>query len=74
MKLSKYNYIVKKSSYFLIYNTFTCACVILNQHEYNSFCDTSHDTEKSEEFIKMGLWVNDECDETQKAIDKLKYT
>lgn len=72
MKLSKYNYIVKKSSYFLIYNTFTCACVILNQHEYNSFCNTSHATEKSEGFIKMGLWVNDECDETQKAIDKLK--
>ncbi|MBE5751905.1 MAG: radical SAM protein [Clostridiales bacterium] len=72
MKKSKYNYFISQGDVYYIYNGFSGACVALSAEEYNEFQLLKYSEKNEQEFLRLGLILPDNVDETKRYLAMLE--
>lgn len=68
MKKSIYNIIVNYKEHYLIYNALKASCVILKKDEYEAFDSFTCLGEEEKEYIRLGLYVEDDDNEVDMVL------
>lgn len=68
MKLSQFNIIAKEREQYIVYNTFSTACVALNNDLYNKIFvkQDFSETEVTDSLLRNGILIEDDIDELTK--------
>ena len=72
MKHSKYNYFIQNAGNYYIYNGFSGACVSLSVKEYQDFQTQTYTNNILQEFLRLGLIVEDDVDEAARYLSMVK--
>lgn len=72
MKFSKYNYVIENAENYYIYNGFSGACVALSAKEYKDFQSKAYKSETLQEFLRLGLIVEDKVDEIARYLSMVQ--